>query len=216
VIDEIGQRIGGGHCGVDLATGNCVKYRKVAIDGWVEASAARDLRVIDPADPTEDRMQRPKCVLQKGLSRGIQDDPVDSPIEDIELADRHSIALIAERTSKMHNLIAVRGSGTLGSKPDNETLDVAPDLQQDALTREIDGRDLKPVPRADNDKRISREPADCLVHRCSPIAGHLLQILHGKKAAGFEFAFDNKIFDPLAGEIKEVRSVTPTRRRQRG
>jgi hypothetical protein len=50
-----------------------------------------------------------------------------------------------------------------------------------------------------NDEGIGREPADCLMHRRSPKAGHLLQILHSKEASGLEFAFHNKIFDPLAG-----------------
>jgi hypothetical protein len=34
-----------------------------------------------------------------------------------------------------------------------------------------------------------------------------LQILHRQESAGLEFAFDNEIFDPLAGQIEEVQSV---------
>ena len=113
------------------------------------------------------------------LSRGIQDDPVDSPIENIEVANGHFFALITQSTSEMHDLIAVGGSRTLRREPNDETLDVTPQLQQDALAREIDRRDLKPVSRANHDERIGREPADRLMHWRSPKAGHFLQILHG-------------------------------------
>jgi len=99
----------------------------------------------------------------------------------------------------MHDLIAVGWSRTLGCEPDDETLDVAPQLQQDTLARQIDRRDLKPMSRVNNDERIGRELVDCLMHWRSPKAGHLLQILHCKETAGLEFAFDNKIFDPLVG-----------------
>ena len=120
-------------------------------------------------------------------------------IEDIELADGHFFALVTQSASEMCDLIAMRRSRTLGRETNDETLDVPPQLQQHALAREIDRRDLEPVSRENNDKRIGREPADCLVNRRSPKAGHLLQILHGKESTGLEFAFDNEIFDPLAG-----------------
>jgi hypothetical protein len=68
----------------------------------------------------------------------------------------------------MHDLIAVGGSRTLRSEPNDKTLNVPPQLQQDVLTREIDRRDLEPVSRMNNDESIGREPTDCLMHRGSP------------------------------------------------
>jgi len=96
-------------------------------------------------------------------------------------------------------LVAVRQAGTLGRELDDKALDVAPQAQQQPLARQIDRRDLKPMSRVNNDERIGRELVDCLMHWRSPKAGHLLQILHCKETAGLEFAFDNKIFDPLVG-----------------
>jgi hypothetical protein len=99
----------------------------------------------------------------------------------------------------MHDLIAVGGSRTFRGEPYDETLDVAPQLQQDALALEIDRCDLEALSRADNNEGISRQPTDCLMHWRSPKASYLLQILHGKEATRFQFASDNKIFNPFVG-----------------
>jgi hypothetical protein len=43
-----------------------------------------------------------------------------------------------------------------------------------------------------------------------------LQILHRQEATGLEFAFDKKIFDPLAGQIEKVQSIAPALNGRRG
>ena len=63
--------------------------------------------MIDPTDPAKDGVQRPEGVLEKDFAGGIQDDSVDSPIENIEFVDGHGGPLIAQRASEMQDLIAV-------------------------------------------------------------------------------------------------------------
>jgi hypothetical protein len=108
--------------------------------------------------------QWPKRALEERLVRRCDDEPIDPPVERVELFDRHFFAPLAQGTSDMHHLMAVRRSGTLSCQPDYETIHVAPQPQQDTLAGEIDRRDLQTLPRANNDERIGRKPADRLMH----------------------------------------------------
>ena len=160
-------------------------------------------------------MQRPQRVLEEGLARGRQDQPVDAPVEHIELADRHRLAPLAQQPLEVQELVAVRRARALGREADDEALDIAPQMQQHALPREIDRCDLHAVPRADDDERVVRQAADRLVHRRAAETGDILQILDRQEAAGLELAIDDQILDALVGEFEEIDAVAPVTRGSR-
>ena len=69
-----------------------------------------------------------------------------------------SIVRLSRRSRKqalhVQEVVAVRGARPLGREADDEPLDVAPELQEQPLAREVDRRDLEPVPGADDDKGV--------------------------------------------------------------
>ena len=101
------------------------------------------------------------------------------------------------------------------AKTDDEALQVAPQLQQNALAGEIDRGDLNAVPGTHEDEGVVRQPADRLMNRRAAEPGHLLQVLDRQEPAGLEFAVDDQIFDPLIGEFEQVDAVLAARCRRR-
>ena len=85
-------------------------------------------------------------------------------------------------------------------------------VQEHALPREIDRRDLHAVPGADEDERVVREAADGLVDRRPAEPGDVLQILDREKAARLQLAIDDEVLDPLVGEFEEVDAIAAMRR----
>ena len=106
------------------------------------------------------------------------------------------------------------GLDLLGRQTDDEALQIAPQLQQNALAGKIDRRDLNAVPGTDEDEGVVRQPADRLMNRRAAEPGDLLQVLDRQKAAGLQLAIDDQVLDPLIGEFEQVDAVLAARCRR--
>ena len=94
---------------------------------------------------------------------------------------------------------------------DHEALQIAPQLQQNALAGEIDRRDLNAVPGAHKDEGVIRQPADRLMNRRAAEPGDFLQILDRQEPAGLELAVDDQVLDPLISQFEQVHAVLTAR-----
>ena len=74
----------------------------------------------------------------------------------------------------MEELVAVGRARLLGGQTDDEALQVAPQLQQDALAGKVDRGDLNAVAGTDEDEGVVGQPADRLMDRRAAEPGHLL------------------------------------------
>jgi len=137
-----------------VTVGDGVEDGEMAINGRAQGFAAFKVRVVKPTDAPEDRVERPDGVLQEALVGHCQDQPVHAPIESIERVDGHAVAALAQQALHVQEVVAVRRARSLRRQAEDEPLDVAPELQEEPLAREVDGGDLDPVPRADYEKGI--------------------------------------------------------------
>ncbi len=214
-VDEADERVRRGDGAVGLGGGDAVEQGEMVVDRPGEVVGRGDMGVVDVPDAPEDRVQRPQRMLQEGLARGREDHLVDAPVERVEGRQRHLLALVAQQPRHVQHLVAVHRAGPVRREAGDEALEVAAQLQQQALAGEVDRRDLQAVARAHRDQRVGRQPADGVVHRRAAEAGQLLQVLHRQQPAGLELAVDQHRLDALIGELEEVQPVAPRRRVQR-
>jgi hypothetical protein len=90
-----------------VPVGDGIQDGKMAIDRGLQARITLDVAVMDPSDPTEDRVKWPHSMLEKRLSGHRQDQLVDATVEDVKLFDANAVPPLAQETLYMQELIAV-------------------------------------------------------------------------------------------------------------
>src|SRR3954449_7229268 len=91
--------------------------------------------------------------------------PTSSPPSPVEPAPPPPSPPRPQDTRHVEELVAVGRARLLGGQTDDEALQVAPQLQQDAFTGEVDRGYLNAVARPDEDEGVVGQPADRLMNR---------------------------------------------------
>ena len=77
-----------------------------------------------------------EAYARKWLPRTEEHEPVEAPVKDVEIADRHRLVLFAQAAGEMQELRAVRACEPLARKPQHEALEVTAEAQQHPLPRQ--------------------------------------------------------------------------------
>src|SRR6266702_7988218 len=86
--------------------------------------------MMDETDAAIDGVQWPQRMRQERLAGGGQQKRVDASIELVEFVERHRVVLLLQHALDVKRLIAVRKARALSRELDHETLDVAPQPEQ--------------------------------------------------------------------------------------
>lgn len=192
-----------------MAVCNGVEDGQVAIDRLRQVGFSMCHRVVDEADAAIDGVQGPQRVLKESLIRRRKQNLVDAPVEQVEFAECDLRSPLAKGALHMQHLIAMGKACPLHRQPDDESLHIPAQLQQQALPRKIDRRNPQPVARQNHQKRIGGEAAHGVVHRGAAKPGQVLQLLQRELPARFQLAIDQQFFDALIGEVEEIDAVRP-------
>jgi hypothetical protein len=153
-------------------------------------------------------------MLEERLACRRQYQPVDAPIEFIELVDIHFAAPLPHRAVQMEHLVLLCRAGSFGCQTDHKAFDIFPQLKQRPLPRQVDRRDLDSVSRTNDDQCVVRELPDGLVHGRPAKAGHILQFLDRQQLARPQAAIYDHLLQSIVCNLEEID--LPLMRARRG
>src|SRR5690606_30512297 len=106
-LDEGDEFVGGLHRPIGVTICHRIQDRQMAIDRGVQSARGRQLRVVNPADPTKDGVQRAQRVLEERLASRRQDELVDAAVHDVEDVYSERLAPFPQQTRHMEQLITM-------------------------------------------------------------------------------------------------------------